>query len=277
MPEFIPRSEQRPVVDTSSTTLDLIYFDLVTLASNEQDIRRLPAHESLYVVLSGQVDIEVDGIMFEAVGRRADIWGGDADSVYAPVGANVRISARGAAAEVAIAGGLWDTRYAPFRVTPDEVDAVNVGSSDTHSQRRIVHLLGQRQNGRCGNLLVSELYAGEGCWSGYPPHKHDTEDGDVETRHEELYHYRFQPETGFGSQITYDDDGPVKILMTRNGDTVLVDRGYHPTVTSPGHRGYIFTILVGKHRRGLIQRFDPAHQHLTKTIPGIDAMRDKFK
>ncbi|NKK79228.1 5-deoxy-glucuronate isomerase [Rhizobium leguminosarum] len=276
MPEFIPRSEQRPIVDTSSTTLDLIYFDLVTLASNEQDIRRLPAHESLYVVLSGQVDIEVDGIMFEAVGRRADIWGGDADSVYAPGGANVRISARGAA-EVAIAGGLCDTRYAPFRVTPDEVDAVNVGSSDTHSQRRIVHLLGQRQNGRCGNLLVSELYAGEGCWSGYPPHKHDTEDGDVETRHEELYHYRFQPETGFGSQITYDEDGPVKILMTRNGDTVLVDRGYHPTVTSPGHRGYIFTILVGKHRRGLIQRFDPAHQHLTKTIPGIDAMRDKFK
>jgi 5-deoxy-glucuronate isomerase len=223
------------------------------------------------------VDIEVDDIMFEAVGRRADIWGGDADSVYAPVGANVRISARGAAAEVAIAGGLCDTRYIAFRIRPDEVDAVNVGSSDTHSQRRIVHLLGQRQNGRCGNLLVSELYAGEGCWSGYPPHKHDTEDGDVETRHEELYHYRFQPETGFGSQITYDEDGPVKILMTRNGDTVLVDRGYHPTVTSPGHRGYIFTILVGKHRRGLIQRFDPAHQHLTKTIPGIDAMRDKFK
>ncbi|NKM66990.1 5-deoxy-glucuronate isomerase [Rhizobium laguerreae] len=277
MPEFIPRSEQRPIVDTSSATLDLIYFDLVTLASNEQDIRRLPAHESLYVVLSDQVDIEVDGIMFEAVGRRADIWGGDADSVYAPVGADVRISARDAPAEVAIAGGLCDTRYAPFRVTPDEVDAVNVGSSDTHSQRRIVHLLGQRQNGRCGNLLVSELYAGEGCWSGYPPHKHDTEDGDVETRHEELYHYRFQPETGFGSQITYDEDGPVKILMTRNGDTVLVDRGYHPTVTSPGHRGYIFTILVGKHRRGLIQRFDPAHQHLTKTIPGIDAMRNKFK
>ncbi|CAN7726290.1 5-deoxy-glucuronate isomerase [Rhizobium sp. LjRoot258] len=277
MPEFIPRSEQRPIVGTSSATLDLIYFDLVTLPANGRDTRRLPAHESLYVVLSGQVDIEVDDIMFEAVGRRADIWGGDADSVYAPVGATVRISARGAAAEIAIAGGICDTRYTPFRVTPGEVDAVNVGSSDTHSQRRIAHLLGQRQNGRCGNLLVSELYAGEGCWSGYPPHKHDTEDGDVESRHEELYHYRFQPETGFGSQITYDDDGPVKILMTRNGDTFLLDRGYHPTVTSPGHRGYIFTILVGKHRRGLIQRFDPAHQHLTKTIPGIDAMRDKFK
>lgn len=67
MPEFIPRSEQRPIVDTSSTTLDLIYFDLVTLPANGQDTRRLPMHESLYVVLSGQVDIEVDDIMFEAV------------------------------------------------------------------------------------------------------------------------------------------------------------------------------------------------------------------
>jgi 5-deoxy-glucuronate isomerase len=34
MPEFIPRSEQRPIVDTSSATLDLIYIDLFTLASN---------------------------------------------------------------------------------------------------------------------------------------------------------------------------------------------------------------------------------------------------
>lgn len=277
MPEFIPRSARRPVVDASSSTLELIYFDLLTLSAEGQETRQLPNHESLYVVLSGQVDIEVDGTRFDAVGGRADIWNGNADSVYAPVGAEVRVTARGAAAEIAIAGGLCSERHAPFRVRPDEVDAVEVGSRETHSQRNIVHLLGQRQNGRCGNLLVSELYAGEGCWSGYPPHKHDTENGDVETHHEELYHYRFLPETGFGGQLTYDEDGPVKTLMTRHGDTFLLDRGYHPTVTSPGHRGYIFTILVGKHRRGLIQQFDPAHQHLTSVIPGIDAMRDKFK
>lgn len=276
MPEFIPRSALHPIVDASSATLELIYFDLLTLSAEGQDTRRLPNHESLYVVLSGQVDMEVDGMLFEAVGGRADIWGGNADSVYAPVGAEVRVTAR-SAAEIAIAGGLCSARHAPFRVRPDEVDAVEVGSRETHSQRRIVHLLGQRQNGRCGNLLVSELYAGEGCWSGYPPHKHDTESGDIETHHEELYHYRFLPETGFGGQLTYDQDGPVKTLMTRHGDTFLLDRGYHPTVTSPGHRGYIFTILVGKHRRGLIQQFDPAHQHLTSVIPGIDAMRDKFK
>ena len=65
--------------------------------------------------------------------------------------------------------------------------------------------------------------------------------------------------------------------MTRDGDTVLVDRGYHPTASSPGHRSYIFTILVGKTKRGLVQYFDPRHAHLVSAIPGIQAMRDKFK
>ena len=154
-------------------------------------------------------------------------------------------------AEIAIAGGICYVAYEPFRITPDEVDAVEVGSLDTHSQRRIVHLLGQRQNGcSAGDLLVSELYASDGCWSGYPPHKHDTENGANEpTDHEELYHYRFSPESGFGVQIVYDGDGPAKNLFRDPGPatTVLVDRGYHPTVTSPGHRSYIFTVLVGRH------------------------------
>jgi 5-deoxy-glucuronate isomerase len=278
MPEFIPftQGRTRPIVDTTSATLSLIYFDVVELAEDAVERRTLPHHESLYVVLSGQVDIEVDGTRFEGVGQRADIWSGSADSVYVPVGAEAVVHAR-SKAEIAIAGGICYVAYEPFRITPDEVDAVEVGSLDTHSQRRIVHLLGQRQNGQCGHLLVSELYASDGCWSGYPPHKHDTENGANETDHEELYHYRFSPESGFGVQIVYDGDGPAKTFVTGTGATVLVDRGYHPTVTSPGHRSYIFTVLVGRHRRGLIQSFDPAHAHLTSVIPGIDAMRDKFK
>jgi len=66
-------------------------------------------------------------------------------------------------------------------------------------------------------------------------------------------------------------------VMTRHGDTFLVDRGYHPTVSSPGHEGYIFTILVGRHQRSLVQSFEPQHRHLMSEIPGLQAMRDKFK
>jgi 5-deoxy-glucuronate isomerase len=152
-----------------------------------------------------------------------------------------------------------------------------VGSSETKSCREIRHILGHNGLGRAGNLLVSELYAEEGCWSGYPPHKHDEEHGEEESAFEEIYHYRFRPETGFGAQIIYQPDGSSVSYMTRNGDTVIIDRGYHPTVTSPGHAEYILAILVGKQRRSLVQNFHERHRHLMGGIPGIADMRAKFK
>ena len=64
--------------------------------------------------------------------------------------------------------------------------------------------------------------------------------------------------------------------MTLNGDTIIIDRGYHPTVTSPGHDAYIFTVLVGRDQRSLVQYFEDEHTHLMAGIPGLDAMREKF-
>jgi 5-deoxy-glucuronate isomerase len=153
---------------------------------------------------------------------------------------------------------------------------VDVGSQETKSRRRIFHILGQNGAGRAGNLLVSELYADEGCWSGYPPHKHDT-DQPGETAHEEVYHWRFNPPNGFGAQLWYGEDGDTTAYMTRDGDTFAFSAGYHPTVTSPCHESYIFTILVGRTQRSLIQNFDTTYRHLIDRIPGIAAMREKFK
>lgn len=278
MATIVRRYENKtaPIVDAGNETLDLVYFNLVDLAADGTFEDRLERHEAVVVVMSGAVDIIVDGQSFGQVGQRADIWSGSADAVYVPLGAKFEIVAK-TAALVAVAGGITTEKLEAFRITPDEVDMVDVGSPDTHSRRRIFHVLGQRQNGRVGNLLVSELYADPGCWSGYPPHKHDTDDGGTETDHEELYHYRFSPETGFGGQVHYVEGEEPNNYTTRHGDTFLLDKGYHPTVTSPGHRGYIFTILVGRSQRGLIQRFDPDHAHLVSQIPGIQAMRDKFK
>ena len=265
-----------PIVTEGDDTLDLTHFNLVYLKPGEEHRYRLPRHETVVVVMDGTVDVTVDGIGFAGIGKRKDIWSGNADSVYAPLDATVTVRAK-TTAHVAIAGGLTDEKFTPFRIRPDEVDMVDVGSTDTHTHRQIFHILGQRQNGQVGRLLVSELYADPGCWSGYPPHKHDTEDGYQETDHEELYHYRFFPENGFGGQGVYNDGELPQNIMTRSGDTFLLDKGYHPTSTSPGHRGYIFTILVGRHRRGLIQRFDPRHDYLMDAFPGIQAMREKFR
>ena len=279
MPRLIPARDSTdctivPMDDSLATNC---YFRLVRLAPGKSLHLQATAWETLCVVLSGCLEIEVNGETFAQVGKRRDIWSGQADSVYAGTQRSIILRNGEVPAEVAIIAGRCPGEHAPFRIRPEEVEMVDVGSADTHSRRRIYHILGPNGHDRCGNLLVSELYADPGCWSGYPPHKHDEERPPVETAFQEIYHYRFDPPSGFGGQYHYREAESPTAVMTRDGDTFIVEDGYHPTSTSPGHRGYILTILVGSHQRSLVQYFDPAHADLLDQIPGLQAMRDKFK
>jgi 5-deoxy-glucuronate isomerase len=284
MPKLLRASDNRnaPLVEPGHGPTALCYFNLLRLRVGESATLDVPSCELLCVVLSGKADIAACAKEFKGVGRRTDIWDGPADSVYCGTCPRVTVRALRDGTEVAVAGGVCAQPFAPFRITPEEVEMVEVGSKDTHSRRRIYHILGQNGAGRAGNLLVSELYGDDGCWSGYPPHKHDTEHPPEETDFEEIYHYRYRPESGFGAQFCYEEQADAtsnepQVRMTRHGDTYLIDRGYHPTVRAPGHEGYIFTILAGRHQRSLVQSFEPRHRHLMEKIPGIQAMRDKFK
>ncbi len=274
-------NKNKPIIDSDNSLVSLTYFNIVRLEQGQIYTEKLERFESVYVVLKGTCDIRVNGNVFNSVGEREDIWSGKADSVYVPQNCGVTVTGVSDSVEIAVAGGYCETDYEPFRVKPDEVEMVEVGSIEAHCRRRIYHVLGHNARGRAGNLLVSELYADGGCWSGYPPHKHDEDSGTAndfeETAFEEVYYYKFRPRTGFGAQIVYQPNGQTDCFMTEDGDTVIIEGGYHPTVTSPGHDEYIFTILVGKTQRSLIQNFEGRHGHLMNKIPGIGEMRDKFK
>lgn len=280
MPKLIRARDNRnaPIVEPGRGDLTLTYFNLLRLAAGEAATLDVPSCELLCTVLSGRADVAACAQEFKNIGRRADIWEGPADSVYCGTCPRVTVRALRDGTEVAVAGGLCEQPFAPFRIAPEDVEVVEVGSTGTHSRRRIFHILGHNARGRAGRLLVSELYGDEGCWSGYPPHRHDTERPPEETDFEELYHYRYRPETGFGAQFCYDGNGAEpKVAMTQHGDTFLIDRGYHPTVRAPGYEGYVFTVLVGRKQRSLTQYFEPRHRELMGKIPGIQAMRDAFK
>lgn len=269
-------NKNKPILPGGSGILPKVYFNLLKLDAGETFTTQVPGMETVYVIQSGCCDVTVDGEVFSSVGRRASIWEGMADSVYAGAGAKVSVKAIGKV-EIAVAGGACDKTYAPFRVRPEEVDIVKVGSLEFHCERRICHVLGQNANGRAGNMLVSELFCEPGCWSGYPPHTHGTGRGATETKHDEVYHYRFNPGNGFGAQYCFDEQEKGIVHMTRDGDTFAFSDGFHPTVTSPGHKEYVFTILVGHDQRSLVQRFHGNWAYLAKTIPGVQDMVDKFK
>ena len=278
MPDFIKKydNKNQPIVDDFSQSLSLTYFNLVKLKAGESFESNMESYESVWVVLSGNCDISVDGRSFPDIGKRKDIWSGLAESVYAPIEAKVIVAAN-SDVEIAVGGGIYEEKLEPFFIGQDDVKMVDVGSSETKSHRKIFHILGQHHKDRCGRLLISELWAEEGCWSGYPPHKHDSDNLPEETDFEEVYHYRFDPDNGFGGQYLMLKDGTETCFVTRNGDTFAFEQGFHPTSTSPGHRGYIFTILVGRTEKSLIQNFKEEHRHLMDKIPGIGDMRNMFK
>src|SRR5262249_25159638 len=157
-----------------------------------------------------------------------------------PAGALASIACRSADSEVFVAGARCEATYRPFAVRPDDIDMVQYGSDDTKTHRKIKHILGKDPPGRVGRLLVSEPFpVGAGGWSGFPPHKHDTDRLPDETHHDEVYNFRFRPDHGFGLQLMQPHENTLgRAFQVVNGSTLKISRGYHPCVAAPGYEMY---------------------------------------
>lgn len=178
MSRHIPpfNNENRAIVDRDDATTPLCYFNHVRLKKGEHYDHQIGGYESAVVPASGRCDVEVGGQVFEDIGQREHLWGGDPEAVYVPSGQMARIVCRSEALDLMIGGGRCDDVFTPFAVRQAEVDKLQYGSDDTKTHRKIRHILGQNNASQRGRLLVSELFTvGAGGWSGFPPHKHDTE------------------------------------------------------------------------------------------------------
>lgn len=268
------------IVDANDRRVPLTYFNIVRLKRDQEFSYRVPGYETCIVPATGTVDVDIEGQTHAAVGGRGvDVWDGEPEGVYVPSGAVVTFVCTSDAAEVFVAGARCDQVFEPFAVRAGDIDLVQYGSDDTKTHRKIKHILGQKQANRVGRLLVSELYTvGAGGWSGFPPHKHDTDRVPEETRHDEVYNFRFRPAHGFGMQLLQREDGkPGEAFHIVDGSTISIDKGYHPCVAAPGYEMYYFTILGGLSQRSLVQYFQPTHAYQIETIPGIKDMIAKFK
>lgn len=273
-------NQNRPIVDIDDPTVPLNYFNIVKMKKGESFHYQVPGFETGIVPATGSIDISVEGVSFTAIGRRgADVWDGEPEGVYIPSGANVTITCVSDSTETFIAGARYDKVLDPFEVRAADIDMVQYGSDDTKTHRKIKHILGTKYNGRVGRLLVSELFTvGQGGWSGFPSHKHDTDRLPLETRHDETYNFRFRPDHGSGLQMLQREDGkPGDAYHIVDGSTICLDHGYHPCCVLPGYEMYYFTILAGLSQRSLVQYFQPSHAAQLETIPGIKDMIAKFK
>ena len=272
-------NQNKAIVDRDDEKTPLCYFNIVKLTKGESFTSKVEGYETCLVPATGSIDVNVAGQHFEAVGKRMHIWQGEPEGVYVPVGTEVTFTCVSDATEIFVSGAKHDQVYQPFVVREADIDPVQYGSDDTKTHRKIKHILGKAQAGKVGRLLVSELFTvGAGGWSGFPPHKHDTDALPTESRHDEVYNFRFNPEHGFGAQfLTQEGEDMGDVYHIRNSSTIQIEKGYHPCVAGPGYEMYYFTILGGLSQRPLHQNFHPEHVYQLDTIPGMKDMINKFK
>jgi 5-deoxy-glucuronate isomerase len=273
-------NSNKPIVDVDNKFVPLNYFNIIKLKKGEVFDYSVNGYETCIVPATGTISVDIDGKTFDQLGNRGvDVWDGEPEGAYVPVGAKVRIVCQSEKTETFIAGAKYDKVLEPFDIRKAEIDLVQYGSDETKTHRKIKHILGANQHGKVGRLLVSELYTvGQGGWSGFPSHKHDTDQLPDESRHDETYNFRFKPNYGSGLQMLQrEDNEPGDAYHIMDGSTMLIDKGYHPCAVLPGYEMYYFTILGGLSQRSLKQYFQPTHEEQLHTIPGIMDMVAKFK
>jgi len=273
-------NQNKALFDVNNSTVPLVYFNIIKLKKGESFQYKLSNYETSVVPATGMVELTADGKKLGTIGKRTtDVWDGEPEGSYIPIDTDCTITCLSESTECFIAGGIYEKKLEPFLVLQKELDVVQYGSDDTKTHRKIKHILGAKQHEQVGRLLVNELYTvGAGGWSGFPPHKHDTDNIPTETRHDEVYNYRFKPCHGFGVQVMqYEDDKEGFGYQLFDGSTIGINKGYHPCVVAPGYEMYYFTILVGLSQRSLIQYFQKTHAYQIETIPGIKDMIAKYK
>jgi 5-deoxy-glucuronate isomerase len=239
--------------------LEFLRFSILKLEKGESFEERLEDWECAAALLSGHCTAEVEGKGPFSLGPRGNVFDDSPWGLYVPGRLEYRISAL-APSELALSYGPWKRAVEPAQVSPAELEIHQRGAPGYEREVRDIIV----DKVAADSILVGETVNRPGQWSSYPPHKHDTEIPDVETRLEEIYFYKVNPPQGFGYQRIYTDDRSLDVAVTvENDDLVLLPKGYHPVAAAPGYSVYYFWALAGPERL-MTPHDDPQHEWVGK-------------
>jgi 5-deoxy-glucuronate isomerase len=119
----------------------------------------------------------------------------------------------------------YPTRFVSFQDVQKD-SGLHFKAGAPGSERNLNILLGK--NISAGRIVAGVTFSEPGNWTSWPPHEH----GEML---EEAYLYIDMPAPAFGVQFVYSNTSDPEIAtFVRDGDVVLMPRGYHPNVAAPG-------------------------------------------
>lgn len=205
--------------------------------------------ESGLICLSGECTIKAEGQSI-SIERH--------DSIYLPRDTEVEISTSTAvdlvecSAEVENKYPLQIVRYADV----EKDKSLKFKTGGAANSRTVNITLGK--NIEAGRILAGFTTSEPGHWTSWPPHEHAA-------ILEELYVYYDMPAPAFGVQFVYTNpDEPEFVGLVRDGDAVVMPKGFHPNVSVPGHP-INFVWMMAAHREVEDRRFG-----VVTVQPGFD-------
>lgn len=144
-------------------------------------------------------------------------------------------------------GTVFESKFYEAKDTVTDIFGENaLGNTSIRSVRTVI----DDSIAPYSNLVIGEVINHPGKWSSYPPHDH------VQP---EVYHYRFQPDCGFGISLIGDEAFKVEHKSTSMVTSNLV----HPQCSAPGYAMYYIWMIPHAPKRWLKdRRFEEKHTWL---------------
>lgn len=259
-PRVAKQHTQLVAVTPESAGWAYVGFEVHRIAAGDCLRRVTGDREVCLVLLSGKANVATARQSWTNIGQRMCVFERTPPySVYVPNEDKYEIEAL-TAVEIAICSAPGKGNHPARLIAPEQVGVEIRGYENI--ERQIHNILPEQEP--ADSLLVVEVYTPNGHWSSYPPHKHDQDALPEESRLEETYYHRILPDHGFAVQRVYTDDRSLdETLIVKDGEVVLVPRGYHPVSAPPGYDVYYLNVMAGPVRTWKFHN-DPQHEWIMK-------------
>lgn len=211
-----------------------LHYGRIILGASDAPLKfPTETRETGLICLAGGARIDVAGQAFSLTRY---------DSLYVPRDTEVAVTPGEHGCDFAEVSapvtGSYPVQFVPFSaVRPNPSLHFQAGGETCRRDLNI--LIGK--NVEAGRILAGVTFSEPGNWTSWPPHEHGA-------TLEEAYLYIHMPAPAWGLQLVYTNPHePELVAAVREGDCVVMPKGYHPNVAAPG--GSInFLWMMAAHR-----------------------------
>ena len=223
---FVPATHKgkgrRAAVAPGTSASRYLHYGRITLGAIDAPITfENHDHETGLVCLDGAATVTTGGESFQLARY---------DALYIPRDSEIDVRAtddKGCdlaeiSAPVANHYPLKFVAFADVRKDPK----LHVAAGKPPAERDLNVLIGA--NVEAGRIMAGVTFSTPGNWTSWPPHEHSR-------MLEEAYLYIDMPAPAWGVQFVYTNPAEPELMqVVREGDCVLMPKGYHPNVAAPG-------------------------------------------